>query len=121
MKTVADLIVGVDAVVDGTETAVNAAARTLRKKDFEILVLVDVGQTFLDALTTELVLGSETIVGLALNTGHAIAFPLLLEQSRLPFIVGTMFWRVCAWEPIHLVCFECFVECRVHQIFYTVS
>ena len=70
-----DLIVRVDGVVDGTETAFETTARALREEDLKILVLVDGVQTFVDTLATELVLRTKTIRGFAAKTNHAVAFP----------------------------------------------
>ena len=56
-KPVTDLIVREDSVVDGTEAAVDAAARALREEDLKILVLFDGVQAFVAPLQLNLFFG----------------------------------------------------------------
>ena len=115
-KAVAHLIVCVHGIVDSAEPAIDAATWALSEEDLQIFVFVDGVQAFVHPFATKLVLSLKAVVGLTAKSDHSIPFPFLLEESRLSFVVGTMFGCVRTWKPIRFIFPECLSQFRLTRL-----
>ena len=106
-------------IVDGAKATTDAATRALSEEDLQIFVFDDGVQAFVHPFATKLVLSPKAVVGLTAKSDDAIPFPFLLEESRLSFVVGTMFGCVRTWKPIRFICLECLSQFRFNQAFHT--